>query len=350
MATLHMVKSIFTTALDAALITLKSSFSDITNKNISLDNLESSVCAKFNQIIKDSGVRDNLFGKAKTVDLALSGNLESAIRNENWMKNVDTVGRLDEDVNQLRMLCSAKGLDRKTRVLNSCFSVTSLPGKSSSIIKCNPLFFQKIQRGEIYEGTELKVIDPELIEQFDESMNQVEQAYTRMKLNYDKILDDLIEAERKIKDLEDTNILFFEQCCEYRNKISRLEDELLLKAEREVELEENNVMFMNKYSELSGKVRRLEDRSSQTDINFELIVKEVEDMLIQVHSQIESLSVNVRLKCSLQSKLFDIATVCENMNPLCIINRFKYVMNELCDNVILINGLASRCGFEVTYE
>jgi len=323
MATLQMVKSMMNTALDTALITVLSLFDDISNGKLSKNNVKDIVCTKFNDLISDSGVKNNLFGKARTIDYALQGDLNSVCRNENWMSNVETVAKLDADVNSLRMLCSARGIKRDTRVLKSCFSVSYPEGKSSSIIKCNQLFFEKIVRGEISIDTEIKTIDPILIDDFDNAMKDVENCYNDMKCRYDELFIKCKEYEDRIADLIETNNIIFEQCKEYKNKISELENDIKIKnVESEIECDTvDSVDFKSK----------------------------IESFVLNMGKRIHTSNLNDKIKGHLQNKLFDLASVCEKLKPLAVLDRFDYVLDELLYVTSLVNSLAIRFNLELDY-
>uniref|UniRef100_A0A2Z6FBH2 Non-structural protein 3 n=1 Tax=Rotavirus A RVA/Raccoon-tc/JPN/Rac-311/2011/G34P[17] TaxID=1935387 RepID=A0A2Z6FBH2_9REOV len=144
------VKSILSAAFDCAVATTKSVLDE---QGIVYDNaeIEAKIRSKMNLILDDSGVQANLLGKAATIDQALNGKMASANRNANWMTTQYTVAKLDEDVNRLRMMLSAKNIDQKMRVLNSCFKVQRNPNKSSSVITCTKLLKEKLKRGEVIE-------------------------------------------------------------------------------------------------------------------------------------------------------------------------------------------------------
>lgn len=147
-STQQMVSSIINTSFEAAVVAATSTL-ELMGIQYDYNEIFTRVKSKFDYVMDDSGVKNNLLGKAITIDQALNGKFGSAIRNRNWMTDSKTVAKLDEDVNKLRMTLSSKGIDQKMRVLNACFSVKRIPGKSSSIIKCTRLMKDKIERGEV---------------------------------------------------------------------------------------------------------------------------------------------------------------------------------------------------------
>nr|AUV48628.1 NSP3 [Human rotavirus A] len=146
-STQQMASSIINTSFEAAVVAATSTL-ELMGIQYDYNEIFTRVKSKFDYVMDDSGVKNNLLGKAITIDQALNGKSGSAIRNRNWMTDSKTVAKLDEDVNKLRMTFPSKGIDQKMRVLNASFSVKSLPGKSSSIIKCTRLMKDKIERGE----------------------------------------------------------------------------------------------------------------------------------------------------------------------------------------------------------
>ncbi|APB61176.1 NSP3 [Human rotavirus A] len=168
------------------------------------------VKSKFVFVMDDSGVKNNLIGKAVTIDQALNGKFSSSIRNRNWMTDSKTVARLDEDVNKLRLLLSSKGIDQKMRVLNACFSVKRVPGKSSSIIKCTRLMKEKIERGEvevddafIEEQMEIDTIDwksryDQLERRFESLKQRVNEKYNNWVIKAGKVYENMDSLQNVI--------------------------------------------------------------------------------------------------------------------------------------------------------
>nr|AHF49923.1 truncated NSP3 [Rotavirus A] len=147
-STQQMASSIINTSFEAAVVAATSTL-ELMGIQYDYNEVYTRVKSKFDYVMDDSGVKNNLLGKAATIDQALNGKFGSAARNRNWMADTRTTARLDEDVNKLRMMLSSKGIDQKMRVLNACFNVKRVPGKSSSIIKCTRLMRDKIERGEV---------------------------------------------------------------------------------------------------------------------------------------------------------------------------------------------------------
>ncbi|ACY95266.1 NSP3 [Murine rotavirus] len=147
-STQQMASSIINSSFEAAVVAATSTL-ELMGIEYDYNEVFTRVKSKFEFVMDDSGVRNNLMGKAFTIDQALNNRFNSAMRNRNWMCDSKTISKLDEDVNKLRMMLSSKGIDQKMRVLNSCFSVKRIPGKSSSIIRCTRLMRDKLERGEV---------------------------------------------------------------------------------------------------------------------------------------------------------------------------------------------------------
>nr|ARB49221.1 NSP3 [Rotavirus A] len=140
--------SIINSSFEAAVVAATSTF-ELMGVEYDYNEVYTRVKSKFDYVLDDTGVKNNLIGKAYTVDMALNGKIGSAMRNRNWMESTQTVSRLDADVNKLRMLLSSKGIDQKMRVLNACFKVKRIPAKSSSIISMTNLGREKLLRNEL---------------------------------------------------------------------------------------------------------------------------------------------------------------------------------------------------------
>nr|WBV74420.1 NSP3 [Rotavirus A type 3] len=147
-STQELVKGVINTAFEAAVVAATSTM-ELMGIEYDYNEVYTRVKSKFDYVLDDTGVKNNLIGKAYTVDMALNGKIGSAMRNRSWMENTQTVSRLDADVNKLRMLLSSKGIDQKMRVLNACFKVKRVPGKSSSIISMTNLGREKLLRNEL---------------------------------------------------------------------------------------------------------------------------------------------------------------------------------------------------------
>nr|ANS59536.1 NSP3 [Rotavirus A] len=200
-STQQMVQSVLNSAFDAAVIAATSTL-DLMEIKYDHNEVYSRIKNKFEFVMDDSGVRNNLIGKAATVDQALNGKFGSATRNRDWMTDSRTITKLDEDVNRLRMLLSSKGIDQKMRVLNSCFSVKRIPGKSSSIIKCTKLMKDKLERGEVEvedpkdesEEMEVDVVD------WKKKYDQLEDKFTKMKKRVDEKYTCWVQKAKKVSE------------------------------------------------------------------------------------------------------------------------------------------------------
>nr|AUV48641.1 NSP3 [Human rotavirus A] len=147
-STQQMASSIINSSFEAAVVAATSTL-ELMGIQYDYNEVYTRVKSKFDFVMDDSGVKNNLIGKAVTIDQALNGKFSSSIRNRNWMTDSKTVARLDEDVNKLRLLLSSKGIPQPMRVLHACSSVKRVPGNPSSIIKCTRLMKEKIERGEV---------------------------------------------------------------------------------------------------------------------------------------------------------------------------------------------------------
>nr|WNA11938.1 translational enhancer protein [Rotavirus A] len=199
-STQQMVSSIINTSFEAAVVAATSTL-ELMGIQYDYNEIFTRVKNKFDYVMDDSGVKNNLLGKAITIDQALNGKFGSAIRNRNWMIDSKTVAKLDEDVNKLRMTLSSKGIDQKMRVLNACFSVKRIPGKSSSIIKCTRLMKDKIERGEVEvddsyvdEKMEIDTID------WKSRYDQLEKRFESLKLRVTEKYNTWVQKAKKVNE------------------------------------------------------------------------------------------------------------------------------------------------------
>nr|UKG23801.1 NSP3 [Rotavirus A] len=195
--------SILQSSFDAA-VTATLSTLDELGIQYDRDHVVSKVKCKFDYILDDSGVRNNLMGKAYTVDQALERKLGSAQRNRFWMTNAATVQKLDTDVNRLRMLLASKGIDQDTRVLNTCFKVFREPGKSSAKIQCTQLIKEKLQRDEIIVVGEKEAGDEPMetnnselaVAQFE--LKQAQERFTKYRRNQEDRIRHHVDKEASL--------------------------------------------------------------------------------------------------------------------------------------------------------
>nr|ACL36363.1 nonstructural protein 3 variant [Simian rotavirus] len=208
-STQQMAVSIINSSFEAAVVAATSA---LENMGIEYDyqDIYSRVKNKFDFVMDDSGVKNNLIGKAITIDQALNNKFGSAIRNRNWLADTSRAAKLDEDVNKLRMMLSSKGIDQKMRVLNACFSVKRIPGKSSSIIKCTKLMRDKLERGEVEvddsfvdEKMEVDTIDwksryEQLEQRFESLKSRVNEKYNNWVLKARKMNENMHSLQNVI--------------------------------------------------------------------------------------------------------------------------------------------------------
>nr|AAD38365.1 nonstructural protein 3 [Human rotavirus strain MP409] len=208
-STQQMASSIINASFEAAVVAATSTL-ELMGIQYDYNEVYARVKSKFDYIMDDSGVKNNLLGKAATIEQALNGKFGSAARNRNLMADTRTTARLDEDVNKLRMMLSSKGIDQKMRVLNACFSVKRIPGKSSSIIKCTRLMKDKIERGEVEvddsfveEKMEVDTIDwksryEQLEKRFESLKQRVNEKYTSWVQKAQKVNENMYSLQNVI--------------------------------------------------------------------------------------------------------------------------------------------------------
>nr|QJC69032.1 NSP3 [Rotavirus A] len=226
-STRMMAESIINTSFEAAVVAATSTM-ELMGITYDYNEVYTRVKSKFDYVMDDSGVKNNLLGKATTIDMALNSNkFQSALRNRNWMTDAKTVAKLDEDVNKLRMMLSAKGIDQNMRVLNACFTVKRLPEKSSSIIRCTKLMKEKLARGEVEvddsvveEKMETEVVDwkkkyDDLEKRFNVHKLRVRERYENWVLKAKKVNENMHALQNTITQQQQ----YISELQEYNNKI-----------------------------------------------------------------------------------------------------------------------------------
>ncbi|ANC33579.1 NSP3, partial [Rotavirus G28] len=268
------------------------------------------VKSKFDFVMDDSGVKNNLIGKAITIDQALNGKFNSAIRNRNWMCDSRTVAKLDEDVNKLRMMLSSRGIDQKMRVLNACFSVKRLPGKSSSIVKCTKLMKDKLERGEVEIDDSLvnEKMDVESID-WKSKYEQLEKRFESLKCRVNDKYNNWVIKARKVN--ENMNA--------FQNIILR---------------QQNQIYNLQMYNE------KLE-RDLQNKIGS--VVSSVEWYL-------RSMELSEDIKIDIEQQLNSI----DQINPVNALDDFESMLRNLISDYdrifIMFKGLVQQCNYTCTYE
>nr|BDH85237.1 non-structural protein 3 [Rotavirus A]BDH85248.1 non-structural protein 3 [Rotavirus A] len=308
-STQQIATSIINSSFEAAVVAATSTL-DLMGIQYDHNEVYTRVKSKFDFIMDDSGVKNNLIGKAITIDQALNGKFASAIRNRNWMNDSRTVARLDEDVNKLRMMLSSKGIDQKIRVLNACFSVKRVPGKSSSIIKCSRLMREKIERGEIEvddsfveEKMEIDTID------WKARYEQLEKRFESLKCRVNEKYNSWVVKARKVN----------ETVHSLQNVISRQQ-------------------------------AHISDLQSYNDKLERDLQSKVESVASSIEWYLRSMELPEDVKTDIEQQLNSV----DRMNVLSAFDDFELIIRNLIsdyDKVFLMfKGLLQRCNYSYTYE
>nr|ANK58249.1 NS3 [Avian rotavirus A] len=299
------VKSILSAAFNCAVATTKSILDE---QQITYDNaeIEAKIRCKMNLILDDSGVQANMLGKAATIDQALSGKMASVNRNANWMTTQYTVAKLDEDVNRLRMMLSAKNIDQKTRVLNSCFKVQRSSTKSSSIITCTKLLKEKLKRGEVIE-----VEDPE---------------DTKMDMDVRENIDWKGKFER-------AKVKFQEKYNSWVVKARKVADSV-----KDMQLTIANQQAM---------INSFEEKLMQKDIEYKT---RIESLISALEWKLNSKQFEDEIRQDYLQEL-ETMTVIDVNDGVANIEEFIYkLIDDFSDLVLLLKGLTNRFGLTVTFD
>nr|BCB14691.1 non-structural protein 3 [Equine rotavirus A] len=308
-STQQLANSIINSSFEAAVIAATSTL-ELMGIQYDYNEIYTRVKSKFDFVMDDSGVKNNLIGKAITVDQALNNKLGSAIRNRNWMTDSRTIAKLDEDVNKLRMMLSSKGIDQKMRVLNNCFSVKRIPGKSSSIIKCTKLMKDKLERGEVE-------IDDALIDEKDctntvnwkEKYEQLEKRFESLKRRINEKYTGWVAKAKKVH--ENANLL--------QNTIVRQQEYI------------NELQLYNKKLE------------SDLQVKISTIASSIEWYL-------RSMELPNEIKIDIEQQINSI----DQINPINALDDLELIIRNLISDYdrtfTLFKKLLQQCNYEYTYE
>ncbi|AIW53358.1 NSP3, partial [Rotavirus D] len=112
-------------------------------------SLHEDISVKFESMLEESGVKNSLFGRARTVDEAINGKFFSAQKNRRYMTTIETVKNLESDLYRMRMMLENMDIKRDARVLSSLFQIEKRTGKSGSVILADASVYDKLEKGEI---------------------------------------------------------------------------------------------------------------------------------------------------------------------------------------------------------
>ncbi|BAP91309.1 non-structural protein 3 [Rotavirus A] len=308
-STQQMATSIINSSFEAAVVAATSTL-ELMGIQYDYNEVYTRVKSKFDFVMDDSGVKNNLLGKAATIDQALNGKFGSAIRNKNWMSDTHTVAKLDEDVNKLRMMLSSKGIDQKMRVLNACFSVKRIPGKSSSIVKCTRLMKDKIERGEV----------------------EVDDSFVDEKMEIDTI-DWKLRYEQLEKKFEALKIRVNEK---YNNWV--------LKAKK---VNENMNSLQNVISQQQAYINELQAHNNKLERDLQ---SKINSVVSSVEWYLRSMELSDDIKSDIEQQLNSI----DQINPVNAFDDFELILRNLISDYdrvfIMFKGLLRRCNYTYEYE
>nr|AHF49512.1 NSP3 [Rotavirus A] len=308
-STQQMASSIINTSFEAAVVAATSTL-ELMGIQYDYNEIYTRVKSKFDYVMDDSGVKNNLLGKAATIDQALNGKFGSAIRNKNWMTDSRTVAKLDEDVNKLRMILSSKGIDQKMRVLNACFSVKRIPGKSSSIIKCTRLMKDKIERGEVE-------VDDSFVEE------KMEVDTVDWKSRYDQL-------ERRFESLK-----------------QRVNEKYATWVQKAKKVNENMHSLQNIISQQQSQIADLQDYCNRLEADLQ---NKVGSLVSSIEWYLKSMELPDEVKTDIEQQLNSIDTI----SPMNAIDDFEILIRNLIHDYdrtfLMFKGLLRQCNYEYAYE
>nr|BBB44508.1 nonstructural protein 3 [Porcine rotavirus C] len=148
MATQASVEWIFNVAGSAASASIAKAIKDAGGSEDFAKYVVARFYDNYKDSIDDTGVYNACIGRAKTVDKALNDS-RKAERNEDWHTSLETVGRLDLELAELKLMLSNLGVKREERVLNSMFSVIREEGRSSNTVMLKQNAVKMIEEGKL---------------------------------------------------------------------------------------------------------------------------------------------------------------------------------------------------------
>ncbi|ABC66304.1 NSP3 [Rotavirus A] len=308
-STQQMANSIINTSFEAAVVAATSTL-ELMGIQYDYNEVYTRVKSKFDYVMDDSGVKNNLLGKAATIDQALNGKFGSAVRNRNWMTDTRTTTRLDEDVNKLRMMLSSKGIDQKMRVLNACFSVKRIPGKSSSIIKCTRLMKDKIERGEV----------------------EVDDSFVEEKMEVDTI-----DWKSRYEQLEKR----------FESLKQRVNEKYTSWVQKAKKANENMYFLQNVISQQQNQIADLQHYCNKLEVDLQ---NKISSLVSSIEWYMKSMELPDEVKTDIEQQLNSIDVI----NPVNAIDDFEsLIRNVILDydrTFLMFKGLMRQCNYEYTYE
>nr|QLJ94284.1 NSP3 [Rotavirus A] len=305
----QMAVSIINSSFEAAVVAATSTL-ELMGIEYDYNEVYTRVKSKFDYVMDDSGVKNNLIGKAITVDQALNGRFSSAIRNRNWMSDSRTVSKLDEDVNKLRIMLSSKGIDQKMRVLNACFSVKRIPGKSSSIIKCTKLMKDKLERGEV----------------------EVDDSFVDEKMDVDSI-----DWKAKYDQLEKR----FESL---KQRVNEKYNNWVYKAKK---VNENMHSLQDVIARQQAYINDLQIHNNKLEKDLQ---NKVNSLVSSVEWYLRSMELPEEIKSDVEQQINSIDLI----NPVNAIDDLEQIIRNLISDYdkifLMFKGLMQRCNYEYAYE
>nr|AIY56433.1 NSP3 [Rotavirus A] len=308
-STQQMASSIINTSFEAAVVAATSTLESM-GIQYDYNEIYTRIKSKFDYVMDDSGVKNNLLGKAVTIDQALNGKFGSAVRNKNWMTDSRTVARLDEDVNKLRMMLSSKGIDQKMRVLNACFSVKRIPGKSSSIIKCTRLMKDKIDRGEV----------------------EVDDSFVEEKMEVDTI---------------DWKSRYDELSKRFESLKQRVNEKYATWVQKAKKVNDNMYSLQNVISQQQSQIADLQNYCNKLEADLQ---NKIGSLVSSVEWYLRSMELPDEVKTDIEQQLNSIDTI----NPINAIDDLETLVRNLVHDYdrtfLMFKGLLRQCNYEYAYE
>ena len=219
-------------------------------------------------VLDDTGIRGSLIGRAKTIDYAIRGRLESAEKNHDYMTNIITVEKLENDLLQMRAQLSLRGVDKKARVLASLFDVSPYNGsKTKSTVVMSEVAKQKFKDGTLIAADDCElwtnIRSMELAVELEESKRLLakrQEDLVQLRKAYQDVMAYAEKLNAQLDQMKTKNVELTEKCALWES-ISKQKQ--LTKEEGTYDLERKDAIKIEKLeNQLSTYTKLIEEQDS----------------------------------------------------------------------------------------
>lgn len=227
-------------------------------------------------VLEDTGIRGSLIGRAKTIDYAVRGRLSSAEKNHEYMTNIATVERLENDLLQIRTQLSLRGIDKKARVLASLFDVSPYKNsKTTSMVVMSEVAKQKFKDGTLVAANDCElwtnVRSTEIAVELEETkriLAKRQEDLVQLRKAYQDVMAYAEKINAQLNQMKVKNTELAEKCMLWENMSKQKQ---LTKEEKVLDMERKD----------AAKIERLENQLSA----YTKMIEEQDSMLREQRSE-----------------------------------------------------------------